>query len=100
MPQRRSPYRLVHKVMITYSMTDIFVKKLHKILHLVICGLCVLQVSCPFSNSHKNLATIITWWTPSTFVVLYDISRKVIHVLLDLQSDVNTNLKRTYLETV
>ena len=86
--------------MITYSMTNIFVKKSHKILQVIICGLCVLQVSCPSSNSHKNLATIITWWTPSTFVVIYDVSRNVIHVLLDLQMDVNTNHKRTYLETV
>jgi hypothetical protein len=86
--------------MITYSMTDIFVKKSHKILQILICGLCMLQVSCPFSNSHKNFATIIAWWTPSTFVVIYDVSRNVIHVLLDLQMDVNTNYKRTYLETV
>jgi len=86
--------------MITYSMTNIFVKKSHKNLQVVICGLCVLQVSGPSSNSNKNLATIITWWTPSTFVVVYDVSRNIIHVLLDLQSDVNTNLKRTYLKTV
>ena len=86
--------------MITYRMTDILVKKSHKILHVFICGLCVLQVSCPTPNCHKNLATIITWGTPSTFVVVNYVSRDVIHVLLDLQSDVNTNLKRTYLETV
>ena len=87
--------------MITYSMTDIFVKKSHKILRVVICGLCVMLVSGPVSNSHKNLATIITCGKPSTYVVVvYDISSNVIHVLLDLQSDVNTNIKRTYLEIV
>ena len=74
----------LHKVMITDSMTDIFVNKSYKILQVVICGLCVLQVSCPFSNSHKNLPAIITWWTPSTFVVVQDVSRNVIHVVLDL----------------
>ena len=58
-------------------------------------------ISGPVSNSHKKLANIITWGKPSTYVVVvYDISRYVIHVLLDLQSNVNTNLKRTYLETV
>ncbi len=68
--------------MITYCMTDIFVKKLHKILRVVICGLGVMLISGPVSNSHKNLATIITWGKPSTYVVVvYDISRNVIHVL-------------------
>jgi hypothetical protein len=34
------------------------------------------------TNSHKNLATIITWGKPSTWVfVIYEISRNVIHVL-------------------
>ncbi len=47
---------------------------------------------CPFSNSHKNLPTIITWWTPSTFVVILDVSRNIIHVLLDMQMDVNNEL--------
>ena len=87
--------------MITYSMTDIFVKKSNTILHVVRCGLCVMLISGPVSNSHKNLATIITWGKPSTYVVVvYNVSRNVIHILLDLQSDVNTNLTRTYLETV
>ena len=86
--------------MITDRMTDIFVKQSQKILHVVICGLCVLQVSSPSPNCHKNLATIITWGTPSTFVVVYDVSRDIIHVLLDLQMDVNTNHKRTYFETI
>jgi hypothetical protein len=50
-------------------------------------------ISGPVSNSHKNLATIITWGKPSTYVVVvYDTSRYVIHVLIDLQSDVNTQI--------